>query len=72
VTDPLLAGIRTMRRMRSPSPTDLVCCCRFGSPRELMAARGTFYDMVRHSGEGEELKRLIKDTCSSETDLLDS
>ncbi len=30
-----------------------------GSPRELYLRRGVFYDMVRHSGEKEELEELI-------------
>ena len=30
-----------------------------GSPRELCESRGVFWDMVRHSGEGKDLERLI-------------
>lgn len=32
-----------------------------GRPRELYGNRGTFYDMVRFSGEGEDLVRLMED-----------
>lgn len=32
----------------------------FGSPRDLFAANGYFYDMISHSGEMEELKTLLK------------
>jgi ABC-type multidrug transport system fused ATPase/permease subunit len=31
-----------------------------GSPRELYAQEGQFYDMVKHSGEEEELTRLLE------------
>ena len=31
-----------------------------GSPRELYAREGQFYDMVKHSGEEEELTRLLE------------
>ncbi|KAH8889816.1 P-loop containing nucleoside triphosphate hydrolase protein [Thozetella sp. PMI_491] len=31
-----------------------------GSPAELYKAKGQFYDMVRHSGEGEELAALLE------------
>ncbi|EGX92829.1 ABC multidrug transporter, putative [Cordyceps militaris CM01] len=32
----------------------------FGSPRDLFAARGLFYDMIYHSGEMDELKTILK------------
>lgn len=35
---------------------------RVGSPRELYEAKGQFYDMMRHSGEFEDLEKLITGT----------
>ena len=32
-----------------------------GSPKDLLEARGTFYDMVHHSGEKEELVRMVEE-----------
>jgi ABC-type multidrug transport system fused ATPase/permease subunit len=42
----------------------------FGSPSDLLEARGTFYDMVCHSGERDELERLVKGQHEHDTDLL--
>ena len=33
--------------------------CRSGSPKELLEAKGQFYDMLHHSGEFDELVELI-------------
>lgn len=35
---------------------------RMGSPKELFGARGTFYDMVQHSGEVKELQGVFGDS----------
>lgn len=32
---------------------------RLGTPKELFNAKETFYDMVQHSGEAEELEALF-------------
>ena len=43
--------------------------CEFGSPKELYDAKGSFYDMVQHSGEVEELQEFLgnKTTATEET-----
>lgn len=33
-----------------------------GSPKELFGAKGTFYDMVQHSGEVKELQGVFGDS----------
>lgn len=35
---------------------------RMGSPKELFGAKGTFYDMVQHSGEVKELQGVFGDS----------
>lgn len=35
---------------------------RMGSPKELFEAKGTFYDMVQHSGEVQELQHVFGDS----------
>lgn len=45
---------------------DLITDCGFynrvGSPKELFNAKGTFYDMVQHSGEVEDLEAIFAAT----------
>lgn len=33
--------------------------CRMGSPKELFTAKGSFHDMVQHSGEVQELEAIF-------------
>lgn len=35
---------------------------RMGSPKDLFRAKGTFYDMVQHSGEVKELQGVFGDS----------
>lgn len=35
---------------------------RMGSPKDLFGAKGTFYDMVQHSGEVKELQGIFGDS----------
>lgn len=35
---------------------------RVGSPRELYETKGQFYEMMRHSGEFEDLEELLGKT----------
>jgi ABC-type multidrug transport system fused ATPase/permease subunit len=75
------AGTRTLvtiaHRLRTIADYDKVVVmasgqvAEFGSPKELFEARGTFYDMVCHSGEREELEKLMSGERTQEADLLD-
>lgn len=40
-----------------------------GSPRELYAQEGQFYDMIKHSGEEEELTRLLEGDSDDLTEV---
>lgn len=33
--------------------------CRMGAPKELFEAKRTFYEMVQHSGEVQELQSIF-------------
>ncbi len=68
-------GLRTLvtvaHRLRTIADYDVVVVLgggrllELGSPKKLMAERGTFYDMVRHSGEAAELTALIDGATTS-------
>ena len=38
---------------------DCFLASRVGSPKELYEAKGQFYDMMRHSGEFEDLEKFL-------------
>jgi hypothetical protein len=42
---------------------------RLGTPKELYEARGQFYDMMRHSGEFEDLEKMILYSKGLDSDL---
>lgn len=48
--------------LRIPMTIMLTSSDRMGSPKELFGAKGTFYDMVQHSGEVKELQGVFGDS----------